>query len=50
MSVTQASGYLRGDEVFLALIGHTYDCAVCRVTAACPTAVRLAQAWREARR
>ncbi|WP_176725310.1 hypothetical protein [Streptomyces sp. DvalAA-19] len=38
------------DVAYRAWIGHTTTCAACRAGAACPTAVRLGRAWREARR
>lgn len=38
------------DAAYRALIDHTYACAACRAGAACPTAVRLNRAWRDARR
>lgn len=38
------------DVAYRAWIGHTTTCAACRAGVACPTAVRLGRAWREARR
>ncbi|MFC8257191.1 hypothetical protein ACFUNF_05975 [Streptomyces sp. NPDC057291] len=49
MSLKETSWSQRGDEAYLVLIGHTVGCALCRVEASCPTALRLARAWREAR-
>ncbi|MCX5398962.1 hypothetical protein [Streptomyces sp. NBC_00102] len=39
-----------GEQAYRAWLAHTATCATCRVSAACPTSVRLGRAWRKARR
>ncbi|MFB6990961.1 hypothetical protein [Streptomyces sp. NPDC056304] len=36
------------ETAYRTLIGHTYTCTACRASTACPTAVQLTRAWREA--
>ncbi|MGW1295173.1 hypothetical protein [Streptomyces sp. NPDC002533] len=38
------------DATYKTWIGHTTTCATCKAGRACPTAVKLGRAWREARR
>lgn len=38
------------ERAYQAYLGHTVQCATCRVGAPCGTAARLGRAWREARR
>ncbi|MGW2280202.1 hypothetical protein [Streptomyces sp. NPDC001770] len=39
-----------GEQAYRVWLAHTATCATCRVSAACPTSVRLGRAWRKARR